>query len=176
MIPMTMTMPVTNNKRHCIDPRNTQTTKPKDTLLRDDDDDDTSLLPLLDVVSSKLNSLSLEERLQIEHEMHGIFHSKDETAEGIEIKLNEMDKALSELTTHNNPIEKIEDGSPVLQTAVYEKAVELSAEYVEGLKLAFLRTEYYTVRGPPVVWCAFSTANTVCLGKQNWFTIFIFRI
>jgi hypothetical protein len=129
---------MSNTKRHCTNRKNQQQQQ----------------LPE-DVVSSKLNMLSLEERSHIEHEMHGIVNLEDETGEPLEIKLNDMNRALSELTTPKNSSTKDnnntggggdgeEQEQAVVETsAAYEKALTMSEEYVEGLKVGFLRAAYY---------------------------------
>jgi hypothetical protein len=87
------------------------------------------LLDVDKILSSKLNSMSMEERTQGIHELHGVADEEVETPETLDSRLQEMAKVV-----HYFPSE---------DTFVYRLAVEMDKEYVEGIKLLCLRAEKY---------------------------------
>jgi hypothetical protein len=83
-------------------------------------------------LGAKLNNLSIEERSNVLHDLHGVADIVEETPEMLKQKTAEMTKALS--TIENLGVE----GS-----LAYRKAVAMSPEYVNELKIRFLRAEGY---------------------------------
>jgi hypothetical protein len=75
--------------------------------------------------------LSLEERSKIEYELHGVADLQEETQDMLQMRISEMNKALYVLLFTGK------------DTSAYEKALDISKDYVGGLKLAFLRAENY---------------------------------
>ena len=89
-----------------------------------------------DLLSSKLNKMSLEERSHGLHELHGVADLKEETPEMMNSKLKEVNDALA-----NTASLRIEEDS-----SAYYKALGLSPQYVEKLKLQCLRADAYNGR------------------------------
>jgi len=85
-----------------------------------------------DLLNSKLNKMSLEERSSGLHDLHGVSPLEKEDSEMIRTKIREMNLALAAATQ---------------DTIAYDKAVAMSREYVEGLKIKCLRAECYDSKG-----------------------------
>jgi hypothetical protein len=86
-----------------------------------------------DVLSSKPNKLSIEERSSALHGLHGVADPMEETPDMINAKIRELTDAL------HSPI----PGLGTEDSMAYRKALELSPEYVEGLKVRFVRSTRY---------------------------------
>ena len=78
----------------------------------------------------------MEERYDGLHDLHGVTKQKEEEPEFIWESLIEMELALTEKVTE-------EGGGPMNQGLGYKKAMSMSPEYVENLKISFLRAENY---------------------------------
>jgi hypothetical protein len=86
------------------------------------------------ILSSQLNELTIEERSSALHDIHGVSDEKlDETPNMIQDKVQQMTLALN-LSISNQRADNV---------WAYRKAMELSREYVEGLKIGFLRVMHY---------------------------------
>jgi hypothetical protein len=87
-----------------------------------------------DLLGSKLNRMSLEERSNGLHDLHGVADIEEETTEMLRAKLNEMNQALAAAASH---------ASSSRDVRAYQKAIAMRPEYVWRLKLPCLRAERY---------------------------------
>jgi hypothetical protein len=87
-------------------------------------------------LSSKLNNMSLADRSQGLHDLHGVADLEEETPQMLESKMQEMNICLSNVASL-----RLEEDS-----SAYYWAVEMSPDYVEHLKLQCLRTDLYKAR------------------------------
>jgi hypothetical protein len=87
----------------------------------------------IDVVSARLNQMSLEERSDALHDLHGVGDDIDETPEFLEGKHQELGRALLSCIASAKPEESL----------AFRKALRMSKAYVDGFKLLFLRADMY---------------------------------
>jgi hypothetical protein len=86
-----------------------------------------------DLLNTKLNRMTVEQRSDGLHDVHGVAGKlEDETPEMLEAKVGEMNEALASSCSSSS-----------FDTRAYEEAVSVSCEYVEGLKIPCLRAEAY---------------------------------
>jgi hypothetical protein len=112
----------------------------------------------VDVLSSKLNKLSIEERSNALHDLHGVADQMEETPEMISAKIQEMTEALH---AYSLPDLQVED------SLAYRKALELSPEHVEGLKVRFLRAMRYNGQGAAAKMIRFFSRKIELFGEET---------
>jgi hypothetical protein len=83
-------------------------------------------------ICSRLNNMSIEERCQGLHDLHGVADLPTETPEMIEKKVEEMNNVLSSLYANMGT-----------DTSACRKALEMDSRYVETLKVPCLRCASY---------------------------------
>jgi hypothetical protein len=81
-------------------------------------------------ITAKLSKLSMEERTQGIHEVHGVTDFPEESPEMIKSKIQEISSAAESFGENE-------------RTEPYQKAVEINKDYVEGIKLLSLRSSDY---------------------------------
>jgi hypothetical protein len=84
------------------------------------------------ILSAKLSNMSIEERSDGLNDLHGIADIRNETPEVLNQKSHEMSRALLTAIASLS----VED------SLAYREAVTMSPEYVDGLKIRFLRAEH----------------------------------
>jgi hypothetical protein len=112
----------------------------------------------VDVLSSKLNKLSIEERSNALHDLHGVADQVEETPDIINGKIQEMTEALH---SYSIPGLRPED------SLACRKALELSPEYVEGLKVRFLRATRYNSQGAAAKMIRFFRRRMELFGQEK---------
>jgi hypothetical protein len=110
-----------------------------------------------DVLSSKLNKLSIEERSSALDQLHGVADPMEETPDMINAKIQELTDAL------HSPI----PGLGPEDSVAYRKALELSPEYVEGLKVRFLRSTRYNSQGAATRMLYFFSRKIELFGEET---------
>lgn len=80
---------------------------------------------LHDIPTQRLNDLSADERSKAMYDVHGVSGSLEETPDLLQERLHQMEETLSQMP----------------QTDAYRLALEQNVEYVESLRLRFLRSE-----------------------------------
>eukprot|EP00339_Tiarina_fusa_P010040 CAMPEP_0117023476 /NCGR_PEP_ID=MMETSP0472-20121206/17520_1 /TAXON_ID=693140 ORGANISM="Tiarina fusus, Strain LIS" /NCGR_SAMPLE_ID=MMETSP0472 /ASSEMBLY_ACC=CAM_ASM_000603 /LENGTH=473 /DNA_ID=CAMNT_0004729611 /DNA_START=44 /DNA_END=1465 /DNA_ORIENTATION=+ len=94
-----------------------------------------SVASQIDSFSAELSRLSIEERSNALYDLHGVSDKQPETAEMIESHTEQMRSILSTISSQGG-----ED------SLAYRKAKSANANYVDGLKLRFLRADGYNSR------------------------------
>ena len=95
-----------------------------------------------ELLASTMSRMSIEERSNGLHDLHGVNDLEEENPVMIARKTNEMDAALARrCPTTTLEGEEGEEGEEPVEP--YSKALEMSSEYVQQLKLMFLRATSY---------------------------------
>jgi transcriptional regulator of aromatic amino acid metabolism len=95
----------------------------------------TMTAPVDDLLNTKLREMSVEERSDGLHDVHGVAENlPEETPKMIRAKVKEMNEALIASTSRSKSS---------VDTHAYDQAISLDRAYVERLKVPFLRAEGY---------------------------------
>jgi hypothetical protein len=96
--------------------------------------------PVDDLLNAKLREMSVEERSDGLHDVHGVAENlEEETPEMLQAKVLEMNEALTIIMASSSRSKS----SVKTITHAYKKAVSKSRDYVERLKIPCLRAESY---------------------------------
>ena len=114
-------------------------------------------------LAEELNRLSMQQRDQALHEIHGISAPTHESPEFVRHKRQELDACLRQL-------------APKKSSAAYRLAVAMNPEYVssEALQLMFLRSEEFDPSKSAKKMVKFFEAKLELFGSDGTFAIFTF--
>ena len=101
-----------------------------------------------DLLSAKLNSMSLDERTDGLHDLHGVSDVREERPEMLRTKVQEMNQVLFSIVENSSNLKPPSSpggggSSSINNTQPYEKALRKSQKYVESLKIPLLRAERF---------------------------------
>jgi hypothetical protein len=108
------------------------------------------------LLSAKLNKMSMEQRSDGLYDLHGVADLENETPEMIQEKMEEINEALALSCTSNS-----------VDSRDYEKAYSMSREHVEKIKRLCLRAEIYNSEEASARVLRFFTRKRELFGEER---------
>lgn len=109
-------------------------------------------------IAAELNKLSLDEREQILHDLHGVCDLIDETPELLKRSMSEMEELLDSKSSNS-----------IRKSAAYTRAEEMNPTYVKDpkLRLMFLRCEGFKAKAAAEKLQLFMSQKEALFGKDK---------